>query len=81
MAIHSIMSLFTGTFHRSAAPGQLAFKNVGDRVQAGDVVGLIEAMNHFSEINAEVAGKLMKFHVENESMVASGVLLFDVETR
>jgi len=80
MTIHSIQSPLPGTFYRSASPGQPAFKNEGDMVQAGDVIGLIEVMKQFSEVNAEVAGRLVKFHIDNESSVEAGTPLADIET-
>ncbi|GAB2458496.1 acetyl-CoA carboxylase [Comamonas humi] len=79
MAIHTIQSPLPGTFYRSAAPGQPSFKNEGDMVQVGDVIGLIEVMKQFSEVNAEVAGKLVKFHADNESPVDAGAPLVDIE--
>ncbi len=80
MAIHPVLSPLPGTFYRSGAPGQPAFKNEGDTVQAGDVIGLIEVMKQFSEVAAEVAGKIVKFHAENEGAVDAGEPLVDIET-
>jgi biotin carboxyl carrier protein len=80
MAIHSVLSPLPGTFYRSSSPGQPAFKNEGDMVQAGDVIGLIEVMKQFSEVSAEVAGRLLKFHIGNESSVEAGAPLADIET-
>lgn len=80
MPIHAVLSPLPGTFYRSGAPGQPAFKNEGDTVQAGDVVGLIEVMKQFSEVTAEVAGKIVKFHPENEAAVDAGEPLLDIET-
>lgn len=79
MAIHSVLSPLPGTFYRSGAPGQPAFKNEGDTVQAGDVIGLIEVMKQFSEVCAEVAGKIVRFHLENEAAVDAGEPLVDIE--
>jgi len=80
MAIHSVLSPLPGTFYRSPAPGQPAFKNEGDTVQAGDVIGLVEVMKQFSEVSAEVAGRLVKFHLDSESSVEAGAPLADIET-
>jgi biotin carboxyl carrier protein len=80
MTIHCVQSPLPGTFYRSPSPGQPVFKSEGDRVQAGDVIGLIEVMKQFSEVNAEVAGRLVRFHIDNESSVEAGAALADIET-
>ena len=80
MAIHTLLSPLPGTFYRSASPGEPAFKNEGDVVQEGDVVGLIEVMKQFSEVTADAGGKLVKFHVDNEAPIDTGDALADIET-
>ena len=80
MPIHTVESPLPGAFYRASAPGQPPFKEEGDRVEAGETVGLIEVMKQFSEVTADVAGKLIKFHVENEGAVEPGMPLFDIET-
>lgn len=80
MAIHSVLSPLPGTFYRSSSPGQPALKNEGDTVQPGDVIGLIEVMKQFSEVTAEVAGKIVRFQAENEAALEAGDPLVDIET-
>lgn len=80
MAFHTVLSPLPGTFYRCGAPGQPAFKNEGDSVQAGDVIGLIEVMKQFSEVTAEVGGRIVKFHAENDAAVDAGGPLADIET-
>ncbi|MDP3230189.1 MAG: acetyl-CoA carboxylase [Acidovorax sp.] len=80
MATHTVLSPLPGTFYRSGAPGQPAFKNDGDTVNAGDVIGIVEVMKQFSEVTADVAGRIVKFHLENESPVDAGAPLVDIET-
>ncbi|MGK7904212.1 MAG: acetyl-CoA carboxylase biotin carboxyl carrier protein [Hormoscilla sp.] len=60
-----IKSPMVGTFYRAPAPGEAPFVQVGDRVNAGQVVCIIEAMKLMNEIEAEVSGKLMEIMVEN----------------
>lgn len=81
MPLHSVLSPLPGTFYRRAAPGEPPFKNEGDDVQPDDTIGLVEVMKQFSEVKAEVAGRLTKFHVDNEAAVEPGTALADIETR
>lgn len=80
MAIETVQSPLPGTFYRGPSPDDPPFKNEGDTVAVGDVIGLIEVMKQFSEVTAEVAGKIVKFHAENEAAVESGGPLLDIET-
>src|SRR4051794_33200506 len=48
-----LVALLTGVFYRAATPGAPPFVSVGDRVEAGAVVGLIETMKIFNEVLAE----------------------------
>lgn len=80
MPIHSVLSPLPGTFYRKPAPDQPAFKKEGDAVAAGDVIGLVEVMKQFSEVTSEVAGKLVRFHADNDSAVDPGAPLADIET-
>jgi acetyl-CoA carboxylase biotin carboxyl carrier protein len=49
-----------GTFYASASPGTPAFVKVGQQVKVGDTLGVIEAMKMFNQIEAEVAGTVVK---------------------
>jgi len=64
-----IISPMAGIFYRQPSPDADPFHDVGDRVEAGDVVGLIEVMKLFNEITAPVSGVISKFEVENEERV------------
>lgn len=67
-----LLSPLPGTFYRRPAPDKPAYKNEGDEVAAGDVIGLIEVMKSFTEVKAETAGKIVKFIAENEEPVMAG---------
>ncbi|MEO7067241.1 MAG: acetyl-CoA carboxylase biotin carboxyl carrier protein [Rhodanobacter sp.] len=54
-----------GTFYSSATPGTPAFVSVGQQVKVGDVLGVIEAMKMFNQLEAEVAGTVKSILVEN----------------
>jgi len=68
-----------GVFYRAAAPGEEAFVNVGDRVEAGDTVCTLEAMKIFNEITTDFAGTIVRVVPENGELVALGDDLFWIE--
>ena len=74
-----ILSPLPGTFYRRPSPEEPPFKEVGDDVVAGDVIGLVEVMKTFSEVKAEAAGKVAAFLVDNEDPVTAGQPLVDLE--
>lgn len=80
MALTTIQAPLPGTFYRRPTPDQPPFKVEGDAIAPGDTVGLIEVMKTFTPVIADVAGKLVTFHVENESPVMAGESLYDIET-
>jgi acetyl-CoA carboxylase biotin carboxyl carrier protein len=73
-----VKSPIVGTFYRAPDPNSPAFVDVGDRVRVGQVLCIIEAMKLMNEIEAEVAGEIMKVHVENGQPVQYGDPLFTV---
>jgi acetyl-CoA carboxylase biotin carboxyl carrier protein len=75
----TIKSPMIGTFYRSASPDKPSFVNVGDDVELGKVVCIIEAMKLFNEIESEVKGRIVKVLVEDASPVEYDQPLFLVE--
>jgi acetyl-CoA carboxylase biotin carboxyl carrier protein len=75
----TIKSPMIGTFYRTASPDKPAFVNVGDEIEEGTVVCIIEAMKLFNEIESEVKGKIVKVLVEDASPVEYDQPLFLVE--
>lgn len=73
-----VKSPIVGTFYRSPDPNSTPFVSVGDRVKVGQVVCIIEAMKLMNEIEAEVAGEVLKIHAENGQPVQYGDPLFTV---
>jgi biotin carboxyl carrier protein len=67
-----ILSPLPGTFYRKPAPDQPEYKAVGDSVEEGDVIGLIEVMKSFHEVKATASGTLKAFLVDNEDAVMAG---------
>jgi len=75
----TIKSPMIGTFYRSSTPDKPAFVNVGDEIDNGKVVCIIEAMKLFNEIESEVKGKIVKVLVDDASPVEYDQPLFLVE--
>lgn len=73
-----IRSPVPGTFYRRPAPDQPPFKDAGDRVEPGDVVGLIEVMKTFTEVKADVAGTVLRFTADDEEPVMAGAVLVEL---
>jgi biotin carboxyl carrier protein len=79
MAIKQILSPLPGTFYRKSAPDKPPYKQDGDHVAAGDVIGLVEVMKSFNEVKADSGGRLVRFLVDNEDAVMAGQPLAEVE--
>jgi acetyl-CoA carboxylase biotin carboxyl carrier protein len=75
----TVKSPMIGTFYRTPGPDKDAFVNVGDTIQIGDKVCIIEAMKTFNEIEAEISGKIVKVLVDNASPVDYDQPLFLVD--
>ena len=75
----TIKSPMIGTFYRQSGPDKPIFINVGDEVEEGQVVCIIEAMKLFNEIESEVSGTIVKVLVEDASPVEFDQPLFLVE--
>jgi len=74
--ITPIVSPMVGTFYRAPSPDSPSYVEVGDEVEPGKIVCIIEAMKLFNEIEAEVKGKVTKILVENGQPVEYGQKLF-----
>lgn len=74
-----IKSPMVGTFYRSTSPEKPAYVKVGDTVEAGAVVCIVEAMKLFNEIESEVSGKIVKVMVEDAHPVEYDQVLFLVD--
>jgi acetyl-CoA carboxylase biotin carboxyl carrier protein len=77
----TIKSPMIGTFYRSSNPETPSFVNVGDVIEPGKPVCIIEAMKLFNEIESEISGKIVKILVENASPVEYDQPLFLVEPK
>ena len=75
----TVKSPMIGTFYRTPGPDKDPFVNVGDTINSGDKVCIIEAMKTFNEIEAEISGKIIKVLVDNASPVDYDQPLFLVD--
>jgi acetyl-CoA carboxylase biotin carboxyl carrier protein len=73
-----VKSPIVGTFYRTPDPNSPPFVNVGDRVRVGQVLCIIEAMKLMNEIEAEVAGEVVRIHHESGQPVQYGEPLFTI---
>jgi acetyl-CoA carboxylase biotin carboxyl carrier protein len=74
-----IKSPMVGTFYRSASPEAESFVEVGQTVEVGQVVCIVEAMKLMNEIKSEVRGKITEVAVQNAEPVEFGQTLFIVD--
>lgn len=75
----TIKSPIIGTFYRKPSPDKPNFVEVGDRVNEGDTLCVIEAMKLFNEIEAEMSGTIVKILVEDSTPVEFDQPLFVID--
>ena len=75
----TIKSSMIGTFYRSSSPEKPSFVNVGDDIEEGDTICIIEAMKLFNEIESEISGKIIKVLVDDATPVEFDQPLFLVD--
>ena len=75
----AITSPMVGTFYRAPAPDADPYVEIGDRVDVGQTVCIVEAMKLMNEIESEVRGTIVKVLVENAQPVEYGQQLFLIE--
>jgi len=68
-----------GTFYRAPSPGAAPFVEVGDAVEMGQTLCILEAMKLMNEVKAEREAIVRRICVENEQAVQYGDLLFELE--
>ncbi len=79
--LHIITSPIVGTFYRSPSPGAEPFIKIGDMVEEGNVLCIVEAMKLMNEIPSDAAGEVIKVFVENAHPVEFGQKLFAIRPR
>ena len=74
--LHAVHSPLVGTFYRASSPGEDVYVEVGDRVEAGQTLCIVEAMKLMNEIPADVSGEVVEILPENSSGVEYDEPLF-----
>lgn len=74
-----VRSPIVGTFYRAPSPDKPPYLKIGDTIEVGSVVCIVEAMKLFNEIESEVAGKVVKIMVEDASPVEYDQVLYLVD--
>ena len=74
-----IKSPIVGTFYRSSSPEKPPYVKVGDTIEVGQVVCIVEAMKLFNEIESEISGKVVKTMVEDAQPVEYDQVLFLID--
>jgi acetyl-CoA carboxylase biotin carboxyl carrier protein len=73
---HRVLSPMVGTYFEAPSPGAATFVKIGDQVQAGDTLCIIEAMKMMNQIEADIAGKVVAALAKNGEPVEFGQPLF-----
>lgn len=79
VARHSIRAPLTGVFYRSAGESEPPLVAVGDVVEEGQKIGVLEAMKTFNVVEADRAGRIVEVAFEDHAAVQSGDVLFVLE--
>ena len=77
-SLHIVKSPIVGTFYEAPGPGTPAFVKIGDVVEHGQVLCIIEAMKLMNEIESDASGEIVKRFVQNGQPVEYGQQLFAV---
>ncbi len=78
---HAVIAPMVGTYYSAPSPGSPVFVQVGDRVEEGDTLCIVEAMKMMNQIEAEVAGTIKSIRVQNGDPVEYGQVLFMIDQR
>ena len=79
--LHEVKSPSGGTFYESPSPGAESFVKIGDQVEVGQVLCIVEAMKLMNEIEADVAGEVVKRIATSGQPVEYGQPLFAIRAR
>jgi len=79
--LHIVRSPIVGTYYESPSPGSPPFVKPGDVVEAGQVLCIVEAMKLMNEIEADVAGEIVKSLVKNGQPIEYGQELFAIRPK
>jgi acetyl-CoA carboxylase biotin carboxyl carrier protein len=80
-ALHQVKSPIVGTFYESPSPGAPSFVKIGDQVEMGQVLCIVEAMKLMNEIESDVAGEVVRQIAASGQPVEYGQPLFAIKAR
>ena len=76
-----VQAPMVGTYYASSSPGAAAYVQVGDRINEGDTLCIIEAMKMMNQIEADVSGVIKSIRVQNGEPIEYGQTLFVIDQR
>lgn len=79
--LHMVRSPIVGTYYESPSPGSPPFVKVGDTIEVGQVLCIVEAMKLMNEIEADVAGEVVKALVKNGQPIEYNQELFAIRPK
>lgn len=77
--LHLVTSPLMGTFYQAPSPDAEDFVKVGDIVEKGDILCIVEAMKLMNEINSEIRGKVVEINANNEDLIEYNQPLFKIK--
>jgi len=79
MPLHSVVAGMSGTFYGAPAPGEARFVQMGDIVQEGQVLAVVEAMKMLNQIEADICGRIVRIALQDGTAVTPVTVLFEIE--
>jgi acetyl-CoA carboxylase biotin carboxyl carrier protein len=79
--LHAVKSPIVGTYYEAPSPGAPPFVKVGDQVEVGQVLCIVEAMKLLNEIESDVAGEIVKMLASNGQPIEYGQELFSIRPK
>lgn len=76
---HLITAPFVGTFYTSASPEDPPYVKVGDKINKGQTLCILEAMKIMNEIESDISGEILEICIDNEALVEYGQPLFKIK--
>lgn len=76
---HIVIAGLSGTFYRAPMPGETPFVEVGDMIEDGRKLGIVEAMKMMNPVEADCAGRITAIHLADGAPVTAGMPLFSID--
>lgn len=75
----AVLSPMVGLFYRASSPSDPNYVEVGDHVEIGKTLGLVEAMKTYNEITAEISGTVTEIRAQNSALIETGDVLMMIQ--